>query len=126
MAHSLVALRYHIPVIQIILYLFGGMAQIARNPERPAQEFWIAIAGPTSSVILAAMFWMISALGGLPGAACAWLAVVNLTLALFNLLPGFPLDGGRVLRSILWRVTGSFRRATRQASQVGQVIAGLF
>src|SRR5258708_17131417 len=126
LAHALVALRYHIPVVQIILYLFGGVAQIARNPERPGQEFWIAIAGPASSLMLAAIFWMLSALHGLPGAASAWLAVVNFTLALFNLLPGFPLDGGRVLRSILWKLGGSLRQATRQASRVGQSVAGLF
>jgi Zn-dependent protease/predicted transcriptional regulator len=126
MAHSLVALRYGIPVVQIILYLFGGVAQIARDPERPGQEFWIAIAGPASSIVLAVAFGMLALMRGVPGAACAWLAVVNLTLALFNLLPGFPLDGGRVLRSILWRIGGSFRLATRQASRVGQGMAGLF
>jgi Zn-dependent protease/predicted transcriptional regulator len=126
LAHAFVALHYHIPVIQIVLHLFGGVAQIARNPERPGQEFWIAIAGPASSLVLAIMFWMLSALGGVPGAASTWLAVVNLTLALFNLLPGFPLDGGRVLRSALWYYGGSFRLATRQASRVGQGIAGLF
>src|SRR5260221_3213409 len=126
LAHSLVAIHYHIPVIQIILYLFGGVAQIARNPERPAQEFWIAIAGPVSSLLLAALFWMLSALHGLPGAACAWLAVVNLTLALFNLLPGFPLDGGGVLRSILWQFGASLRQAIRKASRVGQGMAVLF
>jgi Zn-dependent protease/predicted transcriptional regulator len=126
LAHSLVALRYGIPVVQIVLYLFGGVAQIARDPERPGQEFWIAIAGPVSSVVLAAFFGMVSRLGGLVGAACAWLAFVNLTLALFNLLPGFPLDGGRVLRAILWRIGGSYRQATRQASRVGQGMALLF
>lgn len=126
MAHSLMALRYGIPVVQIILYLFGGVAQIARDPERPEQEFWIAIVGPASSIVLAVAFGVLSRIGGVPGAACAWLAVVNLTLALFNLLPGFPLDGGRVLRSILWRVGGSYRLATRQASRVGQGMAGLF
>src|SRR5260221_11503403 len=126
LAHALVALRYHIPVVQIILYLFGGVAQIARNPERPGQEFWIAIAGPASSMVLALMFGALSSLRGLAGAACSWLAVVNLTLALFNLLPGFPLDGGRVLRAILWRIGGSYRQATRQASRVGQVMAGAF
>jgi Zn-dependent protease/predicted transcriptional regulator len=126
MAHSLMALRYGIPVVQIILYLFGGVAQISREPERPVQEFWIAIVGPASSIVLAVAFGVLSRIGGVPGAACAWLAIVNLTLALFNLLPGFPLDGGRVLRSILWRIGGSFRLATRQASRVGQVMAGLF
>ncbi len=126
LAHSLVAMHYGIPVVQIVLYLFGGVAQIARDPERPGQEFWIAIAGPASSIVLAVFFGMLSALGGVAGRACAWLAVVNLTLALFNLLPGFPLDGGRVLRSLLWRTGGSYRKATRQASRIGQVIAGLF
>jgi Zn-dependent protease len=126
LAHSLVAMRYGIPVVQIVLYLFGGVAQIARDPERPVQEFWIAIAGPISSVILAICFGGLSRLGGLAGAACAWLALVNLTLALFNLLPGFPLDGGRVLRAALWQIGGSYRQATRQASRVGQGLAALF
>jgi Zn-dependent protease/predicted transcriptional regulator len=126
LAHSIVAIRYGIPVVQIVLYLFGGVAQIARDPERPGQEFWIAIAGPISSVILAILFGMLTGLGGLIGAACAWLSFVNLTLALFNLLPGFPLDGGRVLRAILWRIGGSYRQATRQASRVGQGMAILF
>ncbi len=126
LAHSLVAMRYGIPVVQIVLYLFGGVAQIARDPERPGQEFWIAIAGPASSIVLAICFGALSGLGGLAGAACAWLSLVNLTLALFNLLPGFPLDGGRVLRAALWRIGGSFRQATRQASRVGQAMAALF
>ena len=126
LAHSVVAIRYGIPVVQIVLYLFGGVAQIARDPERPGQEFWIAIAGPISSIVLAIFFGGLSRLGGLGGAACAWLALVNLTLALFNLLPGFPLDGGRVLRAILWRIGGSYRQATRQASRVGQGLAALF
>src|SRR5579859_5533359 len=126
LAHSVVAIHYHIPVVQIALYLFGGVAQIARNPERPDQEFWIAIAGPLSSFVLAIGFGILTVLHGVIGVLCGWLAIVNFTLAVFNLLPGFPLDGGRVLRSILWRISGSYRQATRQASRVGQVIAGLF
>ncbi|MEP7284693.1 MAG: site-2 protease family protein [Chloroflexota bacterium] len=126
LAHALVAMHYHIPVVQIVLHLFGGVAQIARDPERPGQEFWIAIAGPISSMSLAIGFGMLSILGNVAGAACGWLAIVNLTLALFNLLPGFPLDGGRVLRAILWQIGGSYRQATRQASRVGQVMAVLF
>ncbi len=126
LAHSLVALRYGIPVVQIVLYLFGGVAQIARDPERPSQEFWIAIAGPASSMVLAIAFGTLSRLNGLAGAACSWLAWTNLLLALFNLLPGFPLDGGRVLRAALWRLGGSYRQAARQASRVGQAMAGLF
>lgn len=126
MAHALVAMRYHIPVIKIVLHLFGGVAQIARDPERPSQEFWIAIAGPISSLVLAAIFGLLSGLPGLPGAASGWLATINLTLALFNLLPGFPLDGGRVLRALIWKVTGSYRRSTRLTSRIGQGVAGLF
>lgn len=125
MAHSLVALRYHIPVIQIVLFMFGGVAQIGRDPERPGQEFWIAIAGPASSLILAIGFSTLSRSGGIAGAAAGYLGLVNFSLVLFNLLPGFPLDGGRVLRSILWKMQGSYKRATRQASQVGRIIAGL-
>src|SRR5262249_30764779 len=124
MAHSLVAQHYHIPVAQIVLYLFGGVAQITRDPERPSQGFWIAIAGPLSSFVLAVVFGLFSGLPGLAGAACSWLALTNLTLALFNLLlPGFPLDGGRVLRSFLWWRSGSYQTATRQASRVGQGVA---
>ncbi len=126
MAHALVALRYGIPVVQIILFMFGGVAQIAREPERPGQEFWIAIAGPASSFVLAISFGLLSRLGSLAGGSAGYLAAVNLSLVLFNLLPGFPLDGGRVLRSILWKAQGSYKRATRQASRVGQAVAGLF
>lgn len=127
MAHSLVAQHYHIPVAQIVLHLFGGVAQITREPERPSQEFWIAIAGPLASFALAVIFWLFSWLPGVAGAACGWLAITNLILALFNLLlPGFPLDGGRILRSILWWRSSSYRTATRQASRVGQAVAVLF
>ena len=126
MAHALLAMRYGIPVKRIVLHLFGGVAYIARDPERPEHEFWIAVAGPASSLVLAAGFGALSGLPGIAGAACGWLALINLTLALFNLLPGFPLDGGRILRAALWRAGGSYRRATRQASRVGQTMAGLF
>lgn len=129
LAHVLIARQYRLPVVQVVLYLFGGIAQIGRDPERPSHEFFIAIAGPISSAILGAFSALIGRGGGLGGAAAAYLGSVNLTLALFNLLPGFPLDGGRVLRAALWQVQGSYTRATRQASHVGQLIAmllGLF
>lgn len=126
MAHALVAIRYRIPVLGIVLHLFGGAAQIGRDPERPIQEFTIAIAGPLSSLFLAIFFGVLSGMAGLSGTASRWLATVNLILALFNLLPGFPLDGGRVLRALLWKLGGSYRRATRQASRVGQGMAALF
>src|SRR2546423_11457939 len=102
MAHSLVALHYHIPVVQIVLYIFGGVAQISRDPERPGQEFWIAIAGPASSLILAVFFGMSARIGGVFGTASGGLGLVNLALALFNLLPGFPLDGCPGLASAKW------------------------
>ncbi len=127
LAHAIVAQRYRIPVVQIVLYVFGGVAQIARDPERPGQEFWIAIAGPLSSLLLAAIFGTIGALvSGIGAAAASYLATVNLSLAVFNLLPGFPLDGGRVLRAILWKIWGSYKRASRGASRVGQGVAILF
>lgn len=126
MAHALMALRYRIPVRRIVLHLFGGVAFIARDPERPAHEFWIAISGPLSSFALAIVFGALGNLPDLTGAVCNWLALINLTLAIFNLLPGFPLDGGRVLRAALWHFNGSYRKATRQASRVGQAMAALF
>ncbi|GAB4549992.1 MAG: site-2 protease family protein [Anaerolineae bacterium] len=126
MAHALMAIRYRIPVVQIVLHLFGGVAQIARDPERPRQEFEIAIAGPLSSLFLAVGFGMLASLDSVVGAMCGWLSMINLTLAVFNMLPGFPLDGGRVLRAILWHFGGSYRKSTRQAARVGQGMAGLF
>jgi Zn-dependent protease len=126
MAHALMALRYRVPVKRIVLHLFGGVAFIARDPERPAHEFWIAVVGPLSSLALAFLFGALGNLPDLTGAVCRWLALINLTLALFNLLPGFPLDGGRVLRAMLWHFNGSYRKATRQASRVGQAMAALF
>ena len=125
-AHALVALHFRIPVTRIVLHIFGGVAHIARDPERPIQEFLVAVAGPASSMALAAGFSALSNLSPLTGPAFAWLSFINLTLALFNLLPGFPLDGGRILRAALWRVGGSYRRATRQASRIGQYMAAGF
>jgi Zn-dependent protease/predicted transcriptional regulator len=126
MAHVVMALRFSIPVMQVVLHLYGGVALLSREPERPSHEFVITIAGPLSSLLLAVVFGLFSTLDGLVGAMFGWLAQVNFTLALFNLLPGFPLDGGRVLRSILWRVGGSYKVATRQASRVGQFVALIF
>lgn len=126
MAHVIMAQRFGIPVMQVVLHLYGGVALLSREPERPSHEFLITIAGPLSSLFLAVLFSAFSNLTGLLGAVFSWLSQVNLTLALFNLLPGFPLDGGRVLRSILWQLGGSYKVATRQASRVGQVVAFIF
>ena len=126
LGHSVVALRKGIPVRAITLFLFGGMAEIAKEPARPRDEFWIAIAGPVVSVALGVIFYLLhsSASPDQPLAALTlWLSWINFSLAAFNLIPGFPLDGGRVLRSAVWALTGSFQRATRVASMAGRVIA---
>jgi Zn-dependent protease/CBS domain-containing protein len=124
--HALVSIRNHIPVHRITLFIFGGVAQIAQEPKSAGVEFRIAIAGPVVSLALAALFETIFLLSGnLPviHSPAEWLAQVNLTLVLFNMLPGFPLDGGRVLRAILWSVTHNFQKATRIATYSGQVVA---
>jgi len=126
LGHSRVALRYGIPIRGITLFVFGGVAQIGREPASPGAEFRIAIAGPLTSLALAALFGGIGAVGGhapLVSVPARWLARINLAVALFNLLPGFPLDGGRVLRAAVWAWTGSFDRGNRAASRAGEVLA---
>jgi Zn-dependent protease len=126
LAHSVVAQRYKIRVLSITLFIFGGLARIARDPSNARQEFNIAIAGPISSGFLALFFWGISLLfpnQELIVAGCEQLYVTNGMLALFNLLPGFPLDGGRVFRAMVWGTTKDFARATRAAGMSGKLIA---
>jgi Zn-dependent protease len=129
LGHSVVALHYKIPVRNITLFIFGGVAQITSEPPTAMSEFWIAIAGPVVSFILAGFFALfelaVSSLTPL-FALMKYLAYINGTLGLFNLIPGFPLDGGRVFRAIVWGTSGDFRKATRIASGVGRVIAYLF
>jgi Zn-dependent protease len=126
LAHSLVAQHYKIKVLSITLFVFGGLARIGREPATAIQEFNIAIAGPISSAFLAGVFsvcaW-ISPENQMIGALAAYLYRTNLGLALFNLLPGFPLDGGRVFRAMVWGATKDFTRATRVASASGKLIA---
>jgi Zn-dependent protease len=127
-AHSVVAMRYRIPVVSITLFVFGGLARIGREPSSARQEFYIAAAGPTSSYVLAGGFWALTRVfpaTGTIGALAEWLAQVNFILATFNLVPGFPLDGGRIFRSIVWAWTKNYERATRMASQSGQLLAYL-
>jgi Zn-dependent protease/CBS domain-containing protein len=129
LGHSVLALREQVPVKSITLFIFGGVAQIGREPPTAGSEFRIAIAGPLTSVGLAAIF---SGLGALLAdiqvlsAPLAYLGSINLILALFNMIPGFPLDGGRVLRAALWQFGGSFSSATRWATRAGQASAFLF
>lgn len=130
LAHSLLARARGIPVRGITLFLFGGATQARVESRRPLDEFLIAIVGPLTSVALAGLFWAIAVLPGdllsdpIAG-ALGYLAWVNLILAAFNLAPGFPLDGGRVLRSILWAATHDLARATRLASYAGQAVGYL-
>ncbi len=126
LGHSVVAMRYKIPVISITLFVFGGLARIGREPERAKQEFNIAIAGPIASFFLAGGFFLIersAASGGMIEATALWLAEINFALAAFNLVPGFPLDGGRILRAIAWGITKDFTKATQFASRGGQLFA---
>ena len=127
LSHSLVAINRGIPVKGITLLIFGGVAQLGREARRPSTEFVIAVVGPLSSVILGLLFLGLAfALDGVSShlAAIASLLVwVNIVLAVFNMLPGFPMDGGRVLRAVVWKVTGNYRKATRLATFAGQAVA---
>jgi Zn-dependent protease/predicted transcriptional regulator len=130
LAHSLVARARGLPVKRITLFIFGGVSDLQQEPQSPGVEFWVAIVGPLTSLAIGAISLGAGALIGpnapLVAAVLNYLGVTNLLLGVFNLIPGFPLDGGRVLRAIIWRVTGSLRQATRAATLVGQVIAYLF
>ena len=141
-SHALVARRYDVAVREIRLFLFGGIASCDREPTSARAEFWIALAGPLMSFSLGLAF--VTAAGLLVPAVDAgntaqtlahlgplqtlllWLGAVNLGVGLFNLIPGFPLDGGRILHAALWRVTGDLRRSTRVASGIGQLVGWSF
>jgi Zn-dependent protease/CBS domain-containing protein len=130
LCHSIVAQVRGLAVHSITLFIFGGVSNIEQESEDPQDEFLISVVGPVSSLILAGIFWL--AWKAAPGetgplsALLGYLALVNFMLAVFNILPGFPLDGGRVLRAILWGSLGSMVRGTIIASRVGQVVAFCF
>lgn len=129
LGHSIIALHFELPVRSITLFIFGGVAQITTEPRSAWSEFWIAIAGPIVSIALALFFYLIEPLvaGVEPLLALVkYLSYINLVLALFNLVPGFPLDGGRVLRAIVWGVTRNFGKSTRIAATVGRAFAFVF
>ena len=126
LGHTYLALRNGIPVRGISLFIFGGVAQISREPGTPGAEFRIAVAGPLTSLALAIVFgvlWLADQAIPYLAAPSMWLARINLMLALFNMIPGFPLDGGRVLRAVVWQITGSFYQATQVAAFSGQLMA---
>jgi len=124
-AHSLVARKYGMPMKGITLFIFGGVAEMKDEPSNPKDEFLMAIVGPLSSIALGILFYMVYTAGvqnewSEPvNGVSQYLAFINILLAIFNLLPAFPLDGGRVLRSILWYFKGNLRWATRIASAIG-------
>jgi Zn-dependent protease len=126
LGHSVLALREKVPVKSITLFIFGGVAKIGREPPTAGAEFRIAIAGPLSSLGLAALFGGLGAAlanNATLAAPLAYLGRINLLLAVFNMIPGFPLDGGRVLRAALWAFGGSFQNATKWASRAGRAVA---
>src|SRR6266705_5193435 len=137
LAHSVVAKSRGVPVRSITLFALGGVAQIEKEAADAKTEFWMGIAGPiTSAVIGLVLLGIAAALGWTPAsrtlmstpdtpllAMLVWLGYINVSLAVFNMIPGFPLDGGRVLRAILWWITGDARRSTRIAAGVGQIVA---
>ncbi|MDD3994427.1 MAG: site-2 protease family protein [Dehalococcoidales bacterium] len=130
LGHSITAQRHGIPVKSITLFIFGGLANISREPESSGVEFKIAIAGPLTSFLLGIVFWALYFLLPSPrfdGVAeiAFWLGLTNVILAVFNLLPGFPLDGGRVLRAIIWKVGKNPQKATKWVSNTGKIIAYL-
>ena len=130
LAHSVVARARGLSVKNITLFIFGGVSNIEQEPKSPGVEFQVAIVGPLVSILLGGLaFLLLLPLRGSNNPVAAtlgYLAITNVLLGVFNLVPGFPLDGGRVLRSIVWRISGSLRTATRAATLTGQVIAYLF
>ncbi|MBS0015371.1 MAG: site-2 protease family protein [Arthrospira sp. SH-MAG29] len=123
LGHSFVAIQQGIEVKSITLFLFGGLASLDKEAKTPGNAFWIAIAGPAVSLALCGVFVAIalsSVVGGPVGAIVNLLAYINLALALFNLIPGLPLDGGNVLKSIVWKITGNQYKGIVFASRVGQ------
>ena len=129
LCHAIMGNRLGEKVDRITLFIFGGMAHLSGEPRSAGDEFKIAIVGPLSSLALALLFWLIAramtleARPSLLAAVFRYLAFVNLALALFNLLPGYPLDGGRLLRAILWKRWGNVERATARAADWGNTIA---
>lgn len=130
LAHSLVGRANGIPITSITLFIFGGVAQMTKEAEQPGAELKMAAVGPICSLVIGSLFgliwWVTPDIMEPVASMILWLAVMNGALAVFNLIPGFPLDGGRVFRSLLWRITGSYYRSTQIAIWIGQSIGYLF
>jgi Zn-dependent protease/CBS domain-containing protein len=127
LSHSLVAMAQGEKVKSITLFILGGVAQISEEPKQPLKEFFMALVGPLASFAIGfSAFFLSFFIRGWNepiGAIASYLGLINIILGVFNLLPGFPMDGGRVLRSIIWQVTGDLRKATKIASRIGQGFA---
>ena len=135
LAHSALAKAQGLKVRAITLFALGGISQIESEPTSAKSEFWIAIVGPATSVAIGLLLLALArALGwsagsqprNLPEAMVLWLAYINVALGVFNMVPGYPLDGGRILRAIVWWMTGNADRSTRIAAQTGEGVAFLF
>jgi len=126
LAHSFVAKARGLEARSITLFIFGGVSSLSGETKRPSTEFVVAIVGPLTSLVLSGIAYLV-AVAGPPGSAveaiASYLALINMLLGLFNLIPGFPLDGGRVLRAIIWQVTRDSRRSTELATAVGRLVA---
>jgi Zn-dependent protease/CBS domain-containing protein len=125
LGHAMVAKYYKLPISQITLFIFGGVAEIKKEPQTPKVEFLMAIAGPIVSIVLAGILYLLTILGRHASwpipvvAVTGYLALINIILAIFNLIPAFPLDGGRIFRSILWWIKKDSAWATKVASRIG-------
>ena len=130
LAHSLVGRAHGIPIKSITLFIFGGIAEMTKEAAHPGAEFKMAVAGPACSLVIGGLFalfyWFTRGTIEPLAAMAFWLAYINVALVVFNLIPGFPLDGGRVFRSILWRVSGNYQRSSLIATRVGQGVGYLF
>ncbi len=126
--HAAAARHYHIPVEEITLFIFGGVARIQEEPHSPKSEFWIAVAGPAVSLLLGVIFSLLAMVTTISQllAVFRYVGYINITLFLFNLIPGFPLDGGRVLRAMIWGATHDSNKATIIAANTGRFFAYLF
>src|SRR3954453_13258074 len=124
-SHAYMARRYPLPVSHITLQFFGGMTAIDGEPDNPRQEFWVSVVGPLSSLAVAMVAFLASlvAPGGLIGLALSGLAVTNLFVGIVNLVPGLPLDGGRILKAVVWGATGHTHRGTIVAAWGGRMVA---
>jgi len=135
LSHAAIAKARGLPVKSITLFALGGVAQIEKEASDPKTEFWMGIVGPITSALIGGICLALAVLIGWDPTArhqspqlamLVWLGIINIALAVFNMVPGFPLDGGRVLRAIVWWITGNAERATRIAATTGQAIAFVF